>query len=472
MDDSTRRALMANADERERSLLFALEELRSHCLEAESEFSEPLSEVLPSHSVGALNLAHYVALRRHDLRDIQEELAHLGLSSLGRSEAHVLASLETVIGVLQQLIGVDHSARRLSSVEVETPSLDRNADRLLGPLAADRATRIMVTLPAEAAEFPEVAAAFMRAGMDVARINCAHDGPEDWHAMAGHVRRAASTQGRPCLIAMDLAGPKLRTGPLPLGPPVVRIKPERDLSGIVVAPARLVLRDGPAIPSPSSPSTDIPVIPPGVLSTCRVGDVIRFRDARRAKRALVVVATLSNGVLVESHKTIYLETGLLLELSPESRVTATVGGLPRREAAPRLQVGDKLTLIRDADQADTGAGGELRVPCTLPEVFMYARVGHRVWFDDGKFGGVVSECSTNDLTVQIVEAPPGGAPLRGGKGINLPDTELPIPGLSTQDEADLATAVELADVINVSFVRNAADVELVQAHLAALGASS
>ena len=43
------------------------------------------------------NMRAYLALRAHDNRELQRALARLGLSSLGRSEAHVLATLEQVL---------------------------------------------------------------------------------------------------------------------------------------------------------------------------------------------------------------------------------------------------------------------------------------------------------------------------------------------------------------------------------------
>jgi pyruvate kinase len=72
----------------------------------------------------------------------------------------------------------------------------------------------MVTMPSEAAADPRVARDLVERGMDCARINCAHDGPHAWAAMVDNVRKAAAEAGRPCRILMDLAGPKLRTGPL------------------------------------------------------------------------------------------------------------------------------------------------------------------------------------------------------------------------------------------------------------------
>ena len=42
----------------------------------------------PDFAPSAANFAHYLALRRHDIRPLQLELAARGLSSLGRAESH------------------------------------------------------------------------------------------------------------------------------------------------------------------------------------------------------------------------------------------------------------------------------------------------------------------------------------------------------------------------------------------------
>ena len=49
-------------------------------------------EFLPS----AHNLAAYLALRRRDLRPLQTSLMRWGLSSLGRSESRVMATLDEI----------------------------------------------------------------------------------------------------------------------------------------------------------------------------------------------------------------------------------------------------------------------------------------------------------------------------------------------------------------------------------------
>ena len=68
----------------------------------------------------------------------------------------------------------------------------------------------MATLPPEAATEPEFAEQLIAAGMDCARINCAHDDPEVWGQMIENVRRAEARLERPCRVLMDIAGPKCR----------------------------------------------------------------------------------------------------------------------------------------------------------------------------------------------------------------------------------------------------------------------
>jgi pyruvate kinase len=111
-----------------------------------------------------------------------------------------------------------------------------------------------------------------------------------------------------------------------------------------------------------------------------------------------------------------------------------------------------------------------RIHCTLPAVFDRVRVGHRVWLDDGKIGGVVRLNNGEQLHCQIQHAPPGGAKLRAEKGINFPDTELDIEALTPKDLQDLRQIVDFADIVALSFVRTPQDVVALEDQLHALGA--
>lgn len=162
-----------------------------------------------------LNFAQYLALRRRDLRPLQERLMALGLSSLGRLESRVMVTLEAVAGALAAASG-GHGGPAWPPAERRfrrgQRALAAHAETLFGPVPGGRRTRILVTLPSEAAEDPGFTAALARHGADAVRINCAHDGPEAWIAMARHARAAGRAVGREIKVLMDIAGPKLRTG--------------------------------------------------------------------------------------------------------------------------------------------------------------------------------------------------------------------------------------------------------------------
>ena len=166
----------------------------------------------PEFHDSARNLAEYIVLRRIDLRKVQDSLTAFGLSSLGRLEGRVMANLDAVIAALAAI--ADGSERppfpdRAHMFHGQT-ILKVNADRLFGARAGARQVRIMVTLASEAAEDRALIDTFVRHGMDVARINCAHDDADAWAAMARNVRTSAAAAGRRVKILMDLAGPKCR----------------------------------------------------------------------------------------------------------------------------------------------------------------------------------------------------------------------------------------------------------------------
>lgn len=79
------------------------------CSGLEREF-EPRFADYALHKNSARNLIHYLALRGRDIRQLQEQLAALGLSSLGRTESHVLAAFEAVLNVVHQLAGQEWRA--------------------------------------------------------------------------------------------------------------------------------------------------------------------------------------------------------------------------------------------------------------------------------------------------------------------------------------------------------------------------
>src|SRR5262249_29154343 len=136
--------------------------------------------------VGARNLVDYLAIRQQDLRELQRELYTMGLSSLGVVHRHVMASIEAVLRVVDRLSGHDDGLSMPHSRPVASPDrsmLAAFADDTLGPAVRPDAVRVMVTMPAEAADDPTIIDGLVEQGMTVMRVNCAHDGPAAWGRM-------------------------------------------------------------------------------------------------------------------------------------------------------------------------------------------------------------------------------------------------------------------------------------------------
>ena len=72
-----------------------------------------------------------------------------------------------------------------------------------------RHTKIVATL-GPATDRPGVLDQLIEAGLDCARLNCSHGGPDDLRRRAREVREAAQRAGRPVALMFDLQGPKLR----------------------------------------------------------------------------------------------------------------------------------------------------------------------------------------------------------------------------------------------------------------------
>lgn len=407
-----------------------------------------------------------------DLRQLQDRLARVGVSSLGRSETHVLANVDKVLGILHRIVG-----RPWSPLSGDEPAgylrgatmLRQNAADLFGPPPAERQVRMMVTLPGEAAHNEQLVTALVRSGMDVARINCAHDGPLQWAAMAAAVRRAAHRARRPVRVLMDLAGPKLRTAALPAGHRVVRVKPLRDALGRTTVAARFGLQAHDATLPIDGAAMSLGVDPVW-LAALRVGDRIDVVDARGASRRLAVVGRCDAGALVESEHTVYLtpDTPLRLHRRIKAARETSLSRIPEAPGELLLSTGDRLDVV--PGEPGRRRSSHATVGCTLPEALAQVRQGQRIWFDDGRIGGVVRRCSARRLQVEITDARAGGDKLRADKGINLPDTDLELPALTAQDLQDLDTVVQHADIVGLSFAQSAADIRMLRQQLAARGA--
>lgn len=175
---------------------------------AEIEFYGLLEKVHPSNKNSAINLLHYLSLRNHDIRELQDQLHAAGLSSMASSESHIRGQL---LAILQRLGVKKEIPSGTFDYETGKKALSQKAGYLFGKKDIDFMPYIMVTFDAGFADDYGKIKNLLQSGMNVARINCAHDNESTWFRMIQHIRKASKVTGLECKIYMDLAGPKIRT---------------------------------------------------------------------------------------------------------------------------------------------------------------------------------------------------------------------------------------------------------------------
>ncbi|CAN1212401.1 Pyruvate kinase [Tumidithrix helvetica PCC 7403] len=354
-------------------LLSTLKELRQTVeREGQDIFDRWRSHIQrPEFLLSSLNLAQYLALRRHDLRSLQAALMPWGLSSLGRIEARVMPNLDAVIATLEVICGVE-SAQSQSRPPIEAffegnRLLQQHTEELFGQTSPNRRVRIMVTLPTEASTDYDLVRKVVQRGANCVRINCAHDSPEIWQRTIDRVRRAEQETGKSCKIMMDLGGPKIRTSS-------------------VLAPF----------------------------------------DKKRVFRDDLII-------LVRGEPAIGIKSG--------------------------------------SDEAIPSPVEHFQTCCTVPEILDLLTTGTTVYIDDGKIRTRVidPQYPLSDgqmgILLQVTHASPKGIKLKPEKGLNFPNTVLPLNPLTEKDLRDLDFVATHADIIGYSFVQRSEDIDLLQQEL-------
>jgi pyruvate kinase len=165
--------------------------------------------------ISARNLIRYLALRSEDVRSLQDRLHALGLSSLASSESHILRQVQAILERLNK----KYQPSEISTCtnEMGRRLNQKKSDKLFGSKKGKSIPYLMVTFDAEFSEDYPLIKSLLEAGMNVARINCAHDNKLIWQNMIKLVHKASKETGLPCKIYMDLAGPKMRVSVLGKG---------------------------------------------------------------------------------------------------------------------------------------------------------------------------------------------------------------------------------------------------------------
>jgi pyruvate kinase len=137
--------------------------------------------------------------------------------------------------------------------------------------------------------------------------------------------------------------------------------------------------------------------------------------------------------------------GILIDLQgPKIRLGNLKGG------SRLLKEGEQVRLVRKVTADDSND-----VPIPHPEVFAAIKMRHTLLIDDGRVR--LRLLSVTDNSAEAIVAV--GGEIRDRKGVNLPDTILPIPAMTPKDRSDLDAALNLGvDWVALSFVQRPEDV--------------
>ena len=305
--------------------------------------------------------AVHVALEQRDLRDLQIRLSQRGPSSLSHSESCVMRSLlEASLRVHESLAlrGHEDAKRKLARLEKERRAampwetakryLHQHTREMLGPCPEGRHIYIMVTAPSAIEADRAWMLKMFNAGMNVLRVNCAHEGEQEWSQVIGALDEARKSTGKECRVLMDLPGPKIRTGPIGGGRHIVTCRPAKDDIGKVTAPARVVVRRATApLVEGTGPFL---FVRDGAFSRVRKGDELRLRDARNKKRAVGIQRVGRDELVGVSKERIYVLNGALARLyragKHQGDMTLEVGGV--QGGVIDVKNGDALVLTQRA----------------------------------------------------------------------------------------------------------------------------
>lgn len=196
-----------------------LEERMIKELDSRKEFIHGLH---PEQKDSARNLIHYLTLRNEDIRELQDLLHIYGLSSLASSESHIHRQLQAI----SERLGHEYKEDEIDicTYPFSKLKMGEKSRVLFGQKMETYIPYVMVTFDSCFANDYAMIKNLLQNGMNVARINCAHDDEATWSKMINELKKACTATGLDCKIYMDLAGPKIRTNLLGKGKNKGRVK--------------------------------------------------------------------------------------------------------------------------------------------------------------------------------------------------------------------------------------------------------
>jgi pyruvate kinase len=139
-----------------------------------------------------------------------------------------------------------------------------------------------------------------------------------------------------------------------------------------------------------------------------------------------------------------------------------VGGVRTPRHEKKIHTSDVLAITRIGQLDRMDDEHVFAVECSLPEVLDVARIGDRVFVDDGKLAAAIERVEPWGVLARVTSVEAEGLKLKCERALNFPDTPLQVNALTDKDRKDLTFVTAHADGIEYSFVQSAEDVRMLQ----------
>ncbi|HEY9578131.1 MAG TPA: pyruvate kinase, partial [Pseudobacillus sp.] len=418
------------------------------------------------HTFSAQNLMAFLAYRNS---------AHPKFINALHSRGLCLSSNQSMMQSLQILcsnLGISLPLHALDS-NAHSQLTKKRGEAVLGGKSYKNSPRIMVTLDGQMTS-PSIIERFLLNGMTIARINCAYGESSTWKRVIETIRCAEEQlrkkgdyRDQKCQIYMDLAGPKIRVGPIKKITYPLKIGIKKDRYGRPLR-AKKGLISCQSITTKQLTNEEYDFIistsPCERFQQFSKGDYLSFIDNRNKKRKFLITDVSSTGLIVTLEKTVYINENTKLK-SMDGEVELCVKNLEESPILIDVKKGDflRIYLNRSTEGHPAAGSASAALSVSLPEAFTAVQEGDRIFIDDGKIQALARRCTDDFIDTEII-SPNTYITIKENKGINLPDckADLTIPALTKKDEKDLAFICEHADMVGISFVHRPEDLQKLQ----------
>ena len=420
------------------------------------------------HHKSLSNLKAYLRLRAKDITQLQDKLTSHGLSSFGRSQSSIVNAINQDIILLSKLLDSTFDDISLDDNFVkfhESKTIMYKNSKVFGGKEDDEytnlqqifKTRVMITLPSEAKNSPQLISELIKNGASVLRINTAHDTPDDWNMMAKYIQDENSRQSKNTKIYVDLAGPKNRTGKIKKVFSPFKIGSWRNPTVVEIA----TNLDGNILTTKNNNGISTLVVSDELYRIAKISKSIKIYDFEREKYIAYKLIKENDKLYAVTNKkmTIFEKTIL--------KIKNTKSNLYNLELNPldiRLHRGDEILIshhnvLGDIDFEYEGKKYAALINCTNKEIFEHIKINDDVFIDDGKIGCTVTHTNSYGVGCKVFLAKENGTSLKEEKGINFPNSDLIIPAITPTDEKNLESIIDFADIIGISFAQSADDIK-------------